>query len=114
MRMYIILCGVDVIIFNAIERYVPCVMVVRVGAKVDGGRWMYVGSRVYCILVFRICVYECVYDVVCLYIGVLMCMHMSAYVCGVSICVCLYVCGGADVAWMMGLESWWCRAAGST
>ena len=26
------------------------------GAKVDGGRWMYVGSRVYCILVFRICV----------------------------------------------------------
>ena len=84
------------------------------GAKVDGGRWMYVGSRVYCILVFRICVYECVYDVVCLYIGVLMCMHMSAYVCGVSICVCLYVCGGADVAWMMGLESWWCRAAGRT
>ena len=59
------------------------------GAKVDGGRWMYDGSRVYCILVFRICVYECVYDVVCLYIGVLMCMHMmSAYVCGVSICVC--------------------------
>ena len=84
------------------------------GAKVDGGRWMYVGSRVYCILVFRICVYECVYDVVCLYIGVLMCMHMSAYVCGVSICVCLYVCGGADLAWMMGLESWCCRAAGST
>ena len=31
-----------------------------------------------------------------------MCMHMSAYVCGVSICVCLYVCGGADLAWMMG------------
>ena len=26
------------------------------GAKVDGGRWMYVGSRVYCILVCRICV----------------------------------------------------------
>ena len=43
----------------------------------------------------------------CLYLGVLMCMHMmSAYVCGVSICVCLYVCGGADLAWMMGLESW--------
>ena len=42
------------------------------------------------------------YDVVCMYIGVLMCMHMSAYVCGVSICVRLYVCGGADVAWMMG------------
>ena len=40
----------------------------------------------------------------CLYLGVLMRMHMmSAYVCGVSICVCLYVCGGADVAWMMGL-----------
>ena len=51
------------------------------------------------------------YDVVCLYIGVLMCMHMSAYVCDVSTCVCLYVCGGADVVWMMGLESWWCRAA---
>ena len=26
------------------------------GAKVDGGRWMHVGSLVYCILVFRICV----------------------------------------------------------
>ena len=46
---------------------------------------------------------------------VLMCMHMmSAYVCGVSICVCLCVCGGADLAWMMGLESWCCRAAGSS
>ena len=33
------------------------------------------------------------------------------YVCDVSTCVCLYVCGGADVAWMMGLESWCCRAA---
>ena len=44
---------------------------------------------------------------VCMYVCVLMCMHMmSAYVCGVSICVCLYVCGGADLAWMMGLESW--------
>ena len=65
-------------------------------AKVDGGRWMYVGSRVKCILVFRICVYECVYDVVCLYIGVLMCMHMSAYVC---VCehMCLLIC------------MWWCR-----
>ena len=31
---------------------------------------------------------------------------MSAYVCGVSICVCLYVFGDADLAWMMGLESW--------
>ena len=54
------------------------------------------------------------YDVVCLYIAVLMCMHMSAYVCGVSICVCVYVFGGADLAWMMGLEWWCCRAAGST
>ena len=39
------------------------------------------------------------YDVVCLYIGVLMCMHMSAYV---RICMwcehmCLLVC------------MWWCR-----
>ena len=25
------------------------------------------------------------------------------YVCDVSTCVCLYVCGGADVAWMMGV-----------
>ena len=58
------------------------------GAKVDGGRWMSVVSRVYCILVFRIYVQEGLYDVVCLYIGVLMCMHMTAYVCGVSICVC--------------------------
>ncbi len=35
----IILCGVDVIIFNAIERYVSCVMVVRVRPRsmaVDG------------------------------------------------------------------------------
>ena len=32
-----------------------------------------------------------------------MCMHMmSAYVCGVSICVCLYVCGGADLTWLLG------------
>ena len=37
--MCIILCGVDVIIFNAIERYVTCVMVARVGPRsmvVDG------------------------------------------------------------------------------
>ena len=59
------------------------------GAKVDGGSWMYVGSRVYCILVFRICVYECgVYDGVCICILVCLCAcicpHM--YVC-VSICV---------------------------
>ena len=85
MCMCIILCGVDVIIFNAIERYVSCVMVVRVGPRsmaVDG-----------CMLVPVCIVYLCVgyvcrnvYDVVCLYIGVLMCMHMSAYV-----CVCAYV-----------------------
>ena len=31
MCMCIIVCGVDVIIFNAIERYVSCVMVVMVG-----------------------------------------------------------------------------------
>ena len=31
--MCIIVCGVDVIIFNAIERYVSCVMVVRVGPR---------------------------------------------------------------------------------
>ena len=54
--MCIILCGVDVIIVNTIERYVSCVMVVRVGPRVDGRRWMYVGSRVYRILVFWICV----------------------------------------------------------
>ena len=37
--MHVSLCGVDVIIFNAIERYVSCVMVVRVGPRsmaVDG------------------------------------------------------------------------------
>ena len=37
--MCIIVCGVDVIIFNAIERYVSYVMVVRVGPRsmaVDG------------------------------------------------------------------------------
>ena len=39
MCMCIIVCGVDVIIFNAIERYDSCVMVVRVGPRsiaVDG------------------------------------------------------------------------------
>ena len=74
------------IIFNAIERYVSCVMVVRVGPR----SMAVVGcmlAPVCIVFVFRICVY----DVVCLYIGV-------------SICVCLYVCGGANVAWMMGLE----------
>ena len=43
------------------------------------------------------------YEVVCLYMGVPICMRRFAY-----------VCGGADLAWMMGLESWWCRAAGRT
>ena len=83
MCMYIIVCGVDVIIFNAIERYVSCVMVIRVGPRsmaVDG-----------CMLVPVCIVYLCFgyvcmnvwYDVVCvcLCIGVLMCMHISAYVC---------------------------------
>ena len=39
MCLCIIVCGVDVIIFNAIERYVSCVMVVRVQPRsmaVDG------------------------------------------------------------------------------
>ena len=95
MCMCIIVCGVDVIIFNAIERYVSCVMVIRVGPRsmaVDGCMLV----PVCIVFVFRICVYECVYDVVCLYIGVLMCMHMSAYVC---VCehMCLLIC------------MWWCR-----
>ena len=57
--MCIILCGVDVIIFNAIERYVSCVMVVRVGPRsmaVDGCMLV----PVCIVFVFRICVYECV------------------------------------------------------
>ena len=37
------------------------------------------------------------YGVVCLYIGVLMCMHMSAYVCMWSEHMCLLIC------------MWWCR-----
>ena len=97
--MCIILCEVEVIIFNAIERYVSCVMVVRVGAKVHGATWMYVGSRVY--VCRNVCMMLCVCILVCLCACI--CPHM--YVCGVSICVCLYVCGGADLAWMMGLES---------
>ena len=55
MCMCIILCGVDVMIFNAIKVRLMCDGG-KGGAKVHGGRWMYVGSRVYCILVFRICV----------------------------------------------------------
>ena len=113
--MHVSLCGVNVNIVNAIERYVSCVMVVRVGPRsmaVDG-----------CMLVPVCIVYLCFgyvcmnvwYDVVCI---VYWCAYVHAYVricmwCE-HICVCLYVCGGADVAWMMGLESWWCRAAGST
>ena len=49
------------------------------GAKVDGGRWMYVGSRVYCILVFWICVYDgCVFVYWCAYVHayVRICPHM--------------------------------------
>ena len=70
--MCIIVCGVDVIIFNAIERYVSCVMVVRVGPRsmeVDGCMLV----PVCIVFVFRICVY----DVVCLYIGV---AYVHAYV----------------------------------
>ena len=58
----------------------------------------------------NVCMMLCVCILVCL----CACICPHRYVCGVSICVCLYVCGGADVAWMMGFESWWCRAAGST
>ena len=78
--MHVSLRGVDVIIFNAIERYVSCVMVVRVGPRsmaVDGCMLV----PVCIVFVCRMWVYECVYDVVCLYIGVLMRMRMSAYVC---------------------------------
>ena len=55
----IILCGLDVIMFNAIERYVSCVMVVRVGPR----SMAVVGCMlvpVCIVFVFRICVYECV------------------------------------------------------
>ena len=65
--------------YNAIERYVSCVMVVRVGPRMAVDGCMLVPVCI--VFVFRIWVYECVYDVVCLYIGVLMYMRMSAYVC---------------------------------
>ena len=81
------------------------------GAQVDGvDGCMLVPVCIIYLCFGYVCRNVCM-NVVCLYIGVLMCMHMSAYVCGVSICVCLYVCGGADVAWIMGVKSWWCRAA---
>ena len=69
--MYIILCGVDVIIFNAIERHVSCVMVVRVGPRsmaVDG-----------CMLVPVCIVYLC-FGYVC--VG--MCVMM------LCVCILLY------------------------
>ena len=59
------------------------------GAKVHGGRWMYVGSRVYCILVFRMYVHECVVGcyVCCILVCLCACICPHMYVC-VSICVC--------------------------
>ena len=68
--MCIIVCGVDVIIFNAIERYVSCVMVVRVGPRsmaVDG-----------CMLVTVCIVY--------LFVG-----YVCRNVC-MMLCVCILVC----------------------
>ena len=97
MCMCIILCGVDVIIFNAIERYVSCLMMVRVGAKVDGGRWMYVGSRVYCILVCfgyvrrNVCMMLCVFVYWCAYV------HAYVRICMWCEHMCLLIC------------MWWCR-----
>ena len=86
--MHVSLCGVDVIIFNAIERYVSCVMVIRVGPRSKA----VVGCMlvpVCIVFVFRICVYECVCMMLCVCILVCLCAcicpHM--YVC-VSICVC--------------------------
>ena len=43
------------------------------GAKIDGGLWNYVGSRVYCILVRRICVYMNVRMMMCVCILVCLC-----------------------------------------
>ena len=43
------------------------------GAKVAGGRWMYAGSRVYCILVFLICVCRNVRMMLCVCILVCLC-----------------------------------------
>ena len=81
--MCIILCGVDVIIFNAIERYVSCVMVVRVGPR----SMAVVGCMlvpVCIVFVFRICVYECVCMMVCVF--VYWCAYVHAYV---RICMCV-------------------------
>ena len=82
--MCIILCGVDVIISNAFERYASCVMVVRAGPRsmaVDGCMLV----PVCIVFVFRICVYDgvCVCTLVCL----CACIYPHMYVC-VSICVC--------------------------
>ena len=94
--MHVSLCGVDVIIFNAIERYVSCVLVVRVGPRsitVDGCMLVpvcivylcfgYEGMNV-CMLMLCVCILVCLYACICPHVYV-----------GVSICVCLYVCGGA-------------------
>ena len=54
--MCIILCGVDVFCFQCDREIRFMCDGGKGGAQVDVHRWMYVGSRVYCILVFRICV----------------------------------------------------------
>ena len=77
------LYGVDVIIFNAIERYASCVMVIRVGPR----SMAVVGCMlvpVCIVFVFRICVYECVCMMVCVF--VYWCAYVHAYV---RICMCV-------------------------
>ena len=57
--MHVSLCGVDVVTFNAIERYVSCRETrcmcdggnYKDGTMVDDCGWMCVGSRVYCMCV---------------------------------------------------------------
>ena len=71
----IIACGVDVIIFNAIERNVACVLVVRVGPRsmtVDG-----------CMLVPVCIVYLC-FGYVCRNVCMMVCVYML-----VCLCACI-------------------------
>ena len=79
--MCIIVCGVDVIIFNAIERYVSCVMVVRVGPRsmaVDG-----------CMLVPVCIVYLC-FGYVCMNVCMMLCVCILVCLCA-CICPHMYV-----------------------
>ena len=79
--VHVSLCGVDVIIFNAIERYVSCVMVVRVGPRsmaVDG-----------CMLV-PVCIVHLCVGYVCRNVCMMLCVCILVCLCA-CICPHMYV-----------------------